>query len=111
MVLALPEDAFATARLGRLVLRLSGAFLVGMAVLQAWPGRGFWQGRGGTLDAMVTDMAQTPQPHPLRLLGHGIRQRSTRAHGWAVNLFVVVSTATTGALLMVGPPPSDAGGA
>ncbi len=101
VVLALPEDAFATARLGRLVLRLSGAFLVGMAVLQAWPGRGFWQGRGGTLDAMVTDMAQTPQPH---LFASWVTAFGAfdAAHGWAVNLFVVVSTATTGALLMSG---------
>ena len=37
-----------------------------MAVLQAWPGRGFWQGishhQPGTLAGMTSDMAQTPQP-------------------------------------------------
>ena len=31
-------------RLGRLLLGGTGAFFLGMALLQAWPGRGFWQG-------------------------------------------------------------------
>ena len=43
-LLALPEDAWRTPRLGRLILAGTGVFFVGMAVLQAWPGRGFWQG-------------------------------------------------------------------
>ena len=47
ILIALPERAYATARLGRVVLALSGVFLIGMAVLQAWPGRGFWQGQAG----------------------------------------------------------------
>ena len=40
----LPETAWRTARLGRSILAAIGAFWVGMALLQAWPGRGFWQG-------------------------------------------------------------------
>ena len=40
----------------------SGVFLLGMALLQAWPGRGFWQGRldggPGSLAAMVQSMAR-----------------------------------------------------
>ena len=46
----------------------SGRFFVGMAVLQAWPGRGFWQGQAGrdatagTLTSMVHEMSQTPNP-------------------------------------------------
>ena len=63
VLIALPERFFHTPRLGRVVLALGGVFLIGMAVLQAWPGRGYWQGRGGTLSAMVQTMAQTPQPH------------------------------------------------
>ena len=62
ILIALPERAFDSDRLGRVVLALGGVFLIGMAVLQAWPGRGFWQGRGGTLTGMVRSMAQTPQP-------------------------------------------------
>ena len=44
-LIALPERYWATPRLGRIILRVMGVFFVGMAVLQAWPGRGFWQGQ------------------------------------------------------------------
>ncbi len=47
-------------------------FFIGMAVLQAWPGRGFWQGvshgQPGTLAGMVQQMSSTPQPHSLSAL-------------------------------------------
>src|SRR6266536_3195191 len=43
--IALPARAWSAPRLGRLILAGTGLFLAGMAVLQAWPGRGFWQGR------------------------------------------------------------------
>ena len=46
-LVALPEGAWEMPRLGRWVLRVTGAFWVGMALLQAWPGRGFWQGQTG----------------------------------------------------------------
>ena len=44
-----------------------GLFFTGMAVLQSWPGRGFWQGRlghgvPGTLAAMLRQMSVTRQP-------------------------------------------------
>ncbi len=65
-MIALPERAWRTQRLGQAVLGGLGLFLVGMAVLQAWPGRGFWQGtshgQAGTLTGMVQTMAGTPQP-------------------------------------------------
>ena len=52
--------------LGRAILGGTGLFLVGMAVLQAWPGHRFWQGishrQPGILASMTQDMAQTPQP-------------------------------------------------
>jgi cytochrome oxidase Cu insertion factor (SCO1/SenC/PrrC family) len=73
-----------------------------MAVLQAWPGRGFWQGRthggSGTLAQMVTQMATTSQPH---LFASAVSAFGgfDLAHGWAVNLFVVVSLAVVGVLL------------
>ena len=44
VLIALPERAWRSPRLGRLTLAGLGLFLAGMAVLQAWPGRGFWQG-------------------------------------------------------------------
>ena len=43
-LIALPERAWHARWLGRAILAGTGLFLIGMAVLQAWPGRGFWQG-------------------------------------------------------------------
>jgi cytochrome oxidase Cu insertion factor (SCO1/SenC/PrrC family) len=103
ILIALPERAFATARLGRVVLALSGTFLIGMAVLQAWPGRGFWQGHGGTLTGMVRSMAQTPQPGFLSAWVSSF-ENVVAAHGWAVNLFAVIALATIGALQLSGRP-------
>src|ERR1700759_3876797 len=65
-LIARPGRSWATALIGRTVLAAAGAFFIGMAVLQAWPGRGFWQGTlhgtPGTLTGMVRAMAGTPQP-------------------------------------------------
>jgi hypothetical protein len=44
VLVALPERCWRTSGLGRAVLAVMGVFFVGMAVLQAWPGRGFWRG-------------------------------------------------------------------
>jgi cytochrome oxidase Cu insertion factor (SCO1/SenC/PrrC family) len=106
-LVALPEGAWSTARLGRIVLRVMGLFYVGMAVLQAWPGRGFWQGQSsaragaGSLTSMVSQMAQTSQPH---LLATWVSDFGSfdASHGWAVNLFLVGYLAVTGALLLSG---------
>ncbi|HXQ62606.1 MAG TPA: SCO family protein [Acidimicrobiales bacterium] len=99
-LVALPEAAWSNPRVGRLILRATGAFFIGMAVLQAWPGRGFWRGSGrgttaGTLTTMVRAMAQTSQPHPL---SSAIRAfgRLDASHGWAINLVVVVLLAAIG---------------
>jgi cytochrome oxidase Cu insertion factor (SCO1/SenC/PrrC family) len=106
VLLALPEGAWSTARIGRTVLRTMGVFFVGMAVLQAWPGRGFWSGltrsgTSGTLTAMVQQMAQTPQPH---LLASWVASFETfdAAHGWGVNLFAVIATACIGTTFLSG---------
>ena len=101
VLIALPERFFHSPRLGRAVLALGGVFLIGMAVLQAWPGRGYWQGRGGTLSAMVQTMAQTPQPHVFSswLSSFG---SFDAAHGWGVNLFVVLALVAIGGLLLSG---------
>jgi len=101
ILIALPERAFSTARLGRTVIGLSGVFLIGMAVLQAWPGRGYWQGRGGTLTGMVRTMAQTSQPSFLSSWLSSFASFIT-AHGWAVNLFAVLCLATVGGLFLSG---------
>ena len=100
VLVALPESAWSSPRLGRLILRGSGVFLLGMAVLQAWPGRGFWQGsvRGtgpGTLTTMVRQMAQTSQPGFLASIVRGFG-RFDAAHGWGINLAVVILLAAIG---------------
>jgi cytochrome oxidase Cu insertion factor (SCO1/SenC/PrrC family) len=106
-LIALPERAWRTPRLGRLTLAGLGLFLVGMAVLQAWPGRGFWQGtvRGqpGTLTGMVQSMATTLQPHVLSAWVSAFGS-FTAAHGFAVNLFAVAALAVTGAVFLTGKP-------
>jgi cytochrome oxidase Cu insertion factor (SCO1/SenC/PrrC family) len=71
-LIALPEGAWRGTRLGRLLLGGIGLFFIGMAVLQAWPGRGFWQGgKSGTLAGMIQSMSGTSQPHYLYLIVSG----------------------------------------
>ena len=106
-LIALPERAWRTRRLGRLTTAGTGLFLAGMAMLQAWPGRGFWQGTAhgqpGTLAGMTQTMAQTSQPG---FLSAWINAFTTfdEAHGFAVNLFVVAALAVTGATFASGRP-------
>ena len=106
-LIALPDRAWRSRWLGRGVLGGLGLFLVGMAVLQAWPGRGFWQGtahgRPGTLAAMTSSMAPTPQLH---VLSSWITAFTgfDEAHGFAVNLFAVAALAVAGAAFLTGRP-------
>ena len=104
-LIALPPRAWGTARTGRLLLAGAGMFFIGMAVLQAWPGRGYWQGTAhgqpGTLAGMVAGMAQASQPHVLSAMVSAFGAFDT-AHGFAVNLFVVIALAVTGAGLLSG---------
>jgi cytochrome oxidase Cu insertion factor (SCO1/SenC/PrrC family) len=106
-LIALPERAWHTRRLGRFTMAGLGLFLTGMAVLQAWPGRGFWQGTSsgqpGTLAGMTQTMAGTSQPG---FLSAWINAFTTfdEAHGFAVNLFVVAALAITGAAFFSGQP-------
>jgi cytochrome oxidase Cu insertion factor (SCO1/SenC/PrrC family) len=106
-LIALPERTWRTRQLGRAVLAGMGLFLVGMAVLQAWPGRGFWQGtshgQAGTLTGMVQTMAGTSQPRFLSSWVSGFGSFNA-AHGFAVNLFVVAALAVTGAAFLSGRP-------
>jgi cytochrome oxidase Cu insertion factor (SCO1/SenC/PrrC family) len=106
-LIALPERAWRSPRPGRLTLAGLGLFLAGMAVLQAWPGRGFWQGSShrlpGTLAGMAQSMALTPQPG---LLSGWVSAFAAfdEAHGFAVNLFAVAALAVTGAAFLSGRP-------
>src|SRR5579862_1594887 len=106
-LIALPERAWSSPWLGRLTTAGLGVFLTGMAVLQAWPGRGFWQGTAhgqpGTLAGMTGAMAQTPQPG---FLSAWVNAFTTfdEGHGFAVNLVVVAALAVTGAAFVSGRP-------
>ena len=104
-LIALPERVWHSPLLGRAVLAGTGLFLIGMAVLQAWPGRGFWQGvshgQPGTLAGMTGGMAQTPQPGLLSSWV-SVFTRFDQAHGFAVNLVAVVALALIGAAFVSG---------
>jgi cytochrome oxidase Cu insertion factor (SCO1/SenC/PrrC family) len=107
-LLALPERAWASPALGRWLLRAFGVFFAGMAVLQAWPDRGFWRGaagngHSGSLLGMVQQMALSSQPHAMSSV-LGSFGSFDAAHGWAVNLFVVAVLAAIGLVLCTGRP-------
>ena len=110
-LIALPERAWESPRTGRLTLGGTGVFLLGMALLQAWPGRGFWQGtahgQASGLADMVQSMAATSQPRVLASLVSAFGN-FTAAHGFAVNLVAVIALATIGAAFCVSALRGDA---
>jgi cytochrome oxidase Cu insertion factor (SCO1/SenC/PrrC family) len=110
VLLALPERAWEGPRIGRLILGGSGAFFLGMALLQAWPGRGFWpgtlDGQPGSLAGMVQSMAGTSQPHILEVIVSGFGN-FTASHGFAVNLVAVLALALIGAAMVAAALRSD----
>jgi cytochrome oxidase Cu insertion factor (SCO1/SenC/PrrC family) len=106
-LIALPEGAWRSPRLGRLLLDGIGLFFIGMAVLQAWPGRGYWKGtiagKPGTLADMVQTMSTTPQPRVLSSLLSSFGSFAA-SNGFAVNLVVVIVLAAMGAIFLSGRP-------
>jgi hypothetical protein len=104
-LIALPERMWRDPRLGQAILAGTGLFLIVMAVLQAWPRRGFWQrishGQPGTLAGMTHDMAQTPQPGWLSAWVRAFTGFD-EAHGFAVNLLAVVALAVIGTAFLTG---------
>jgi len=107
VLIALRDSSWETPDLGRWLLRAVGAFFIGMGVLQAWPGRGFWSGQThpggvpGTLTAMVDQMGQVSQPS---LFSSWVRSFASfdATHGWAVNFVVVVALIAIGACFVSG---------
>jgi cytochrome oxidase Cu insertion factor (SCO1/SenC/PrrC family) len=98
VLLMLPDRYWRTARLGRLMLAGLGVFLIGMAVLQAWPGRGFWQ---GTLGSVVQSAATTSQPSFIAGLLSRFAAFAGR-DGLAVNLVAVIALAAIGLAFLTG---------
>jgi cytochrome oxidase Cu insertion factor (SCO1/SenC/PrrC family) len=105
VIIGLPEGYFSDGRIGVVISRAVGAFFVVMGVLQAWPGRGYWQGKLaahsglGALALMVHQMAQTPQPRVARSVVSAFSSFDA-SHGFAVNLVVVVVLLVLGAALL-----------
>ncbi len=110
-LLALPERTWDSPRPGRLLLGGLGTFFLGMALLQAWPGRGFWQGtldgQPGSLAVMIKTMAGTSQPHVLASIASWFGN-FTVAHGFTVNLVAVIALAAIGAGLCAAALRTDA---
>jgi cytochrome oxidase Cu insertion factor (SCO1/SenC/PrrC family) len=106
LLLALPAARWETPALGRVLCRGLGVLFVVMGVVQAWPGRGTWTGRPpggaapGLTAAMASQMASTPQPRATAAMVRFFL-RVDDAHGFAVNLLVVVTLVAIGALLLV----------
>src|ERR1022692_247525 len=98
-LVALPDQSWRSAAIGRRLLTALGTFFLAMAVLQAWPGRGFWpgtvHGQPGTLTGMIASMAGTPQPSGLGGLVRGFAS-STASHGFGINAFAVAALAIIG---------------
>ncbi|HEY4927707.1 MAG TPA: hypothetical protein VIH95_01045, partial [Acidimicrobiales bacterium] len=108
-LVALPDRAWETERLGRVMVRAAGMFFVAMGVLEAWPGRGFWSGRpvpdgtGATLSAMEHQMAQLSQPSVTASWVRAFGSFAT-AQGWLVNFVVVVALVGIGTCFLSARP-------
>ena len=105
LLIALPERLWSNAALARRLLGAVGVFFIGMATLQAWPGRGFWQGRiagggVGAIASMAKTMSTTSQP---AIFADWTRAFAsfTLAHGFAVNLSIVISLVAIGIGLLM----------
>ena len=105
LLIAIPARHWKSRHLGQQILAGLGVLLAVMAVLQAWPGRGFWQGRVhghlGSLASMVNSMSGTPQPHALSALVADFSSFDA-GHGFAVNLVAVITLAAVAAAFISG---------
>ncbi len=111
-LLALPPRYWRDPRVGRWLLQAAGVLVIAFAVLQAWPGRGSWQGtvrgsagsaRPGPLAASINAMAAGSQPTALHDLLTWFASIAAR-YGLATNLVAVVVLAVTGAGLLSARP-------
>ncbi|HTU75136.1 MAG TPA: SCO family protein [Trebonia sp.] len=101
-LLVLPEGWWRSARFGRFLAGAFGLFLVGMAVLQAWPGRGFWSaGQGSPLAQFVQAQALVSQPSLIASIVSDFGSFAGRA-ALAVNLVAVIALAGCGLAFLSG---------
>jgi cytochrome oxidase Cu insertion factor (SCO1/SenC/PrrC family) len=103
-LIALPDAAWRRRWPGRVLLAGTGAFFVVMAVVQAWPSSGFWDGtvagKPGPLAAMIREMAATPQPRAFSALVAAFGNLA-QSDAVAVNLAAVLVFGAGGAVLCV----------
>ena len=107
LLIALPPPRWRAAQFGRTMLAGLGLFFAGMTILQAWPGRGFWQGsqhgRPGSLAAMAKSMAVIPQPRVFAAIANWFAALDS-AHGFAVNVIAVLVLALVSGGFLAGRP-------
>ena len=108
VLVALPDTSWETPRLGKGLMRGMGVFFIGMGILQAWPGRGFWSGQAasgtpGTLTDMVRQMSQVSQPSVTASLVRSFGSFQA-GHGWMVNAVAVVLLVGVGACFLSSKP-------
>jgi len=104
-LLAVPEGALRDRVVLTRIARAFGLLLAVLAVVQAWPGRGFWAGgtaaKPGAISAMADSMATLKQPAAMEQLQHQLS--SFALHGsWVINLVVVVGLGLVAAGLLRG---------
>ena len=107
VLIALPERSWQQKSMGRGILAAMGGLFVAMSILQAWPGRGFWQGQVhgsstvGTMPEMIREMAHVPQPGFLASWVSSFANFDA-SHGWGLNLVLVMGLAVIGTGLLSG---------
>ncbi len=105
ILLALPEQSLGRERLLRRVAQGFGVLLAVLAVLQAWPGRGFWGGgtpaHPGAISEMAAAMGSVKQPAPLVTLQQHLSSFALGS-SWVINLVAVVGLAGCALGLMWG---------
>lgn len=99
-LITLPARAWASRRLGRLLLAGIGAFWLAMAVLQAWPGR-----ESSALAEEVSSMAGLPQPRGQAAIVSAFASLAA-AHPVAVSATAAAVIAACGLALLAGWPPA-----
>jgi len=110
VLLALPANAWSSPRLGRVLLSCIGLFWLGMAVLQAWPGRSTWiGGMDGGLSGMISDMAGLTQPGWQSAMINWSYQLASH-HAALVNLIAVLGLTLAAGGLLAGAGPLPATG-
>jgi cytochrome oxidase Cu insertion factor (SCO1/SenC/PrrC family) len=92
-LVALPETSWESPRLGKGLLRVMGAFFVGMGIHAS--------SSSGTLSTMVSQMSQVSQPS---VFASWVRSFGSfqAGHGWLVNLIIVVLLIGIGAAFLSG---------